>query len=170
MNIRASLGLSFALGLALAGCGPATTDSDLNAPKPGATSADPKTGPAASGGMGGDMTGKDGAAGSVPSPEPAANPGAAANPEATPKTSAVTLTADEIASINELADKDDAKVALAQMVCPVGEDEEGKPNHLGGMGKPIKEVVDGKPVFLCCKGCLSDFKADPKKYLSKLGK
>jgi hypothetical protein len=44
---------------------------------------------------------------------------------------------------------------------------------LGSMGEAVPYVhrVAGKPdrvVFLCCEGCIDDFKADPAKYLKKL--
>lgn len=80
----------------------------------------------------------------------------------------VTLSDDEIANIKKLP-ADDQKIAMEQKVCPVGEDE-GKPNHLGGMGVPVKETVNGKVAFLCCKSCEGDFKKDPDKYLAKIGK
>jgi hypothetical protein len=28
-------------------------------------------------------------------------------------------------------------------------------NRLGSMGKPLKLMIDGQPVFLCCEGCQS---------------
>lgn len=189
MKNRVCLALSFAVGLALAGvgCGPTATEPETPAPAAGAAPTELKPDPAAPTGLGG---GKPGEGGMMGGPPPKAQPadikdaekpggaefpagypkdGAVEKP-ADPKTAAATLSTEEIATINEMPDQADAKLALAQMVCPVGEDEEGKPNHLGSMGKPIKEVVDGKTVFLCCKGCVEDFKADPKKYISKLGK
>jgi hypothetical protein len=35
----------------------------------------------------------------------------------------------------------------------------------GEMGKPIKVTHEGTDVYLCCKSCLKDFKADPAKYV-----
>ena len=81
----------------------------------------------------------------------------------------IVLSDDELTNIKKLPSEVDQKLALAQKICLVGEDE-GKPNHLGSMGMPIKETVKGKTVFLCCKGCVEDLKKDPDKYLSKLGK
>ena len=88
------------------------------------------------------------------------------------KTDAVVLTEDEIKRINELPDPADRALALAQKVCLVNEEEDGKPVHLGtaSMGVPYKEVIKGKTVFLCCKGCLNALKKDPDKYLAKLPK
>lgn len=55
------------------------------------------------------------------------------------------------------------EVAIArQQLCPVS----GK--KLGSMGRPIKTVVDGKPVFVCCQGCTNALKTNPKKYLARL--
>jgi len=42
----------------------------------------------------------------------------------------------------------DRSSALAQRWCAV---EQG--SRLGSMGTPVKVVLDGKPVFLCCAGC-----------------
>ncbi|MDB5350454.1 MAG: hypothetical protein JWN86_1701 [Planctomycetota bacterium] len=85
------------------------------------------------------------------------------------KTADITLTAEEIAGIKKLPEADQA-AALAQKICPVQEDEDGKPNHLGAMGKPFKKVVKGKTVYLCCGGCAEDLEKDPDKYLAKLAK
>jgi hypothetical protein len=38
-------------------------------------------------------------------------------------------------------------------------------NRLGEMGVPIKVVVKGEPVFVCCKSCVDDVKKDPDKTL-----
>jgi len=38
----------------------------------------------------------------------------------------------------------------------------------GDMGKPVKVTHDGTDVYLCCKSCLKDFKADPAKYVKKV--
>jgi hypothetical protein len=70
--------------------------------------------------------------------------------------------ADDLAQIDKLADEADRVAAKAQKVCPIT----GEP--LGSMGLPLKKEVDGKPVFLCCKGCEADFDKDPKAALAKL--
>ena len=44
----------------------------------------------------------------------------------------------------------DRKLAGAQRFCVMMEY-----NRLGSMGAPIKLVVEGKPVFVCCKGCIN---------------
>jgi hypothetical protein len=56
----------------------------------------------------------------------------------------------------------DAKLALAQGICPVG----GEP--LGSMGVPVKMMVKGQPVFLCCKGCEAEVNEHPDEVLNKL--
>ena len=51
-----------------------------------------------------------------------------------------------------------------QKTCPVtGE-------ALGSMGEPVKVVVKGQTVFLCCAGCEAAIKKDADKYLAKLNK
>lgn len=55
---------------------------------------------------------------------------------------------------------EDRKLAEAQRYCPVEPD-----NRLGSMGTPPKILISGKPVFLCCKNCESDAKADPAQTL-----
>jgi hypothetical protein len=50
-----------------------------------------------------------------------------------------------------------------QKVCPVS----GEP--LGSMGDPIKVLIDGKPLYLCCEGCVPKVMKDPAAYLSKVG-
>ena len=100
-----------------------------------------------------------------------AKPADEAKPDAAKKeegqAAAVTLTPDEIANIKKLPEADQA-AALAQKVCLVNE-EEGM-NHLGAMGVPVKRVVKGRTVFLCCKSCIKDLETDPDKYLAKLDK
>jgi YHS domain-containing protein len=48
-----------------------------------------------------------------------------------------------------------------QTVCPVT----GKP--LGSMGAPVRVVVAGRTVLICCEGCEEKLRKDPEKYLSK---
>jgi hypothetical protein len=64
-------------------------------------------------------------------------------------------------SVASLRASDRAGIAR-QKVCPVS----GEP--LGGMGQPVKVLIDGQPVYLCCKGCLAKVKADPETYLRKV--
>jgi hypothetical protein len=49
-----------------------------------------------------------------------------------------------------------------QKKCPVSDED------LGSMGPPVRVVVDGRIVFLCCSGCKSTLESEPGKYLAKL--
>ena len=73
------------------------------------------------------------------------------------------LTDKEMGNVKKLA-ADDQAIALAQVVCPVSG------GHLGSMGTPLKQEVDGKAFFLCCDGCVDKVKEDPKGVLAKLKK
>lgn len=57
-----------------------------------------------------------------------------------------------------VATKEDAAKIELQKVCPVMDEP------LGSMGQPVKLMVGGKPMFLCCKGCIKKVKAEPAKY------
>jgi YHS domain-containing protein len=57
---------------------------------------------------------------------------------------------------------EDRAAAEKQRVCPVSGD------LLGAMGKPVKVVVKGQTVFLCCPNCKKEITQDPDKYLAKL--
>lgn len=57
---------------------------------------------------------------------------------------------------------DDAAAIAKQKICPVTD------QPLGSMGPPVKVVVKGRTVFLCCAGCKKKLLADPDKYLKKL--
>ena len=57
---------------------------------------------------------------------------------------------------------DDAVLASRQAVCPVSD------MKLGSMGPPVKIVIDGRPVFICCEGCRKRLLAEPARYLAKL--
>jgi hypothetical protein len=56
----------------------------------------------------------------------------------------------------------DRELAIRQNICPVTEEP------LGSMGVPAKVVVEGKTVFLCCKGCETELRENAKKYLARL--
>jgi hypothetical protein len=56
---------------------------------------------------------------------------------------------------------DDQQLAQAQRFCP----KSGKP--LGSMGVPIKVMLKGQPVFLCCEGCEKDAREHPDQMLAK---
>jgi YHS domain-containing protein len=54
------------------------------------------------------------------------------------------------------------RLAESQCICPVAG------TVLGSMGIPVKVVVHGRPVFICCEGCRASLLAEPAKYLAKL--
>lgn len=58
---------------------------------------------------------------------------------------------------------EDRKLAEAQRECPTG-------GRLGGegMGVPIKLMIKGEPVFICCKGCKGAVEKDPDETLKKV--
>lgn len=56
----------------------------------------------------------------------------------------------------------DKPLAEAQRYCPVTDE------RLGSMGVPRKLLLDGKPVFVCCKGCDEKAKAEPAVMLAKV--
>ena len=56
---------------------------------------------------------------------------------------------------------EDQELARKQKVCPIT----GEP--LGSMGVPVKMVVESRPVFLCCEGCRSKVKENPRAALRK---
>jgi membrane fusion protein, copper/silver efflux system len=67
-------------------------------------------------------------------------------------------------SLAKLAD-DDRPRARSQRYCAVL-------NHsrLGVMGPPVKLVIDGQPVFLCCDGCRAKALANPQETLENLAR
>ena len=58
---------------------------------------------------------------------------------------------------------EDRKLAQMQRFCAIEEE-----SMLGSMGQPVKLVLEGQPVFLCCTGCEESAKADPKATLAKV--
>jgi hypothetical protein len=57
---------------------------------------------------------------------------------------------------------EDRRLAEAQKYCAIQE------SRLGTMGTPAKVVLNGRPVFLCCKGCARKALADPDRTLAKV--
>jgi YHS domain-containing protein len=66
-----------------------------------------------------------------------------------------------IAPSESLSDED-RQLIEKQKICLVS----GQP--LDSMGDPYRFEVEGKTVFVCCKGCTSALRKDPAKYLEKL--
>jgi len=58
---------------------------------------------------------------------------------------------------------EDRKLAEAQKFCAV---QEG--NLLGSMGTPVRILVKGQPVFLCCEGCTKKAQSNPDQTLAKV--
>jgi membrane fusion protein, copper/silver efflux system len=56
----------------------------------------------------------------------------------------------------------DRRLAKAQKLCPV------LGSRLGSMGAPVKVVLKGMPVLLCCKGCEDEAKEHPEKTLARV--
>lgn len=61
--------------------------------------------------------------------------------------------------------REDRGAAAAQRYCVME-----PANRLGSMGTPVKLVVDGKTVFVCCKGCVKRAQANPKATLASAKK
>jgi hypothetical protein len=59
----------------------------------------------------------------------------------------------------------DRKLAEEQAFCAVEEE-----NRLGSMGTPVKILLKGSPVFLCCKGCVKKAQNHPEEILAKAEK
>ena len=57
----------------------------------------------------------------------------------------------------------DRKLVESQRTCPILDG-----NRLGSMGVPIKLILEGKPAFVCCKGCVKQAQADAKKTLARV--
>lgn len=57
---------------------------------------------------------------------------------------------------------EDRKLAEEQRLCPDTDEP------LGSMGVPIKVMLKGQPVFICCKGCQKGIEKDPDATLKKV--
>lgn len=71
------------------------------------------------------------------------------------------LSAEHKANVEKLP-PGDRELALQQRICPVTGEQ------LGSMGVPIKVVVRGRPVFVCCKGCVTQLQENPEKFLKTI--
>ncbi len=69
--------------------------------------------------------------------------------------------AEMIAAIHQLP-ADIQTVALEQVICPVTDAK------LGSMGVPIKVMIHGKPIFMCCEGCRESLLEDPETNIQKI--
>jgi Cu(I)/Ag(I) efflux system membrane fusion protein len=68
------------------------------------------------------------------------------------------------ASLAKLSEAD-RKLAEAQGMCIVMDE-----SPLGSMGAPLKLMVEGRPVFICCEGCREEALKNPKETLAKAAK
>jgi uncharacterized protein (TIGR02231 family) len=78
------------------------------------------------------------------------------------------LTAEEAAKIKAALAKltpEDRALAEAQTLCVIDNE-----SRLGSNGPPIKMIINGKPVFTCCKGCAAEAKAHPEDVLVRFEK
>jgi uncharacterized protein (TIGR03000 family) len=60
---------------------------------------------------------------------------------------------------------EDRKLAEAQKLCAVQEQV-----RLGAVGTPVKVMIKGQPVFLCCEACLTRAQNNPEKTLEQVKK
>jgi membrane fusion protein, copper/silver efflux system len=101
---------------------------------------------------------------SKPSVEQAApenSPAAAAPNPAPPGESSGDSEKDAKAALAKLSPEDRA-LAEAQRLCPISN------SPLGSMGPPIKLMIEGQPVFLCCDGCKDEALKNSKATLAKV--
>jgi uncharacterized protein (TIGR02231 family) len=78
------------------------------------------------------------------------------------------MTSSEQARINTMMAKltpEDRKLAEAQFFCALDQE-----SPLGSMGPVLKVMCKGTPVFLCCKGCEAEARANPDQALVMLEK
>lgn len=80
----------------------------------------------------------------------------AAGPEDQAKMKAEQEITDALSSLSPA----DQKLAKEQRFCPVMTYD-----RLGSMGSPLKVMIEGKPVFLCCKSCTEEAVAGGAKTL-----
>jgi hypothetical protein len=73
--------------------------------------------------------------------------------------------AKEILATRAKLSPEDKTLVDAQEWCVINNEE-----RLGGsaMGGPIKLMIKGEPVFICCKSCKKEAEADPEKTLAKV--
>ena len=57
--------------------------------------------------------------------------------------------------------RSDRELAARQLYCPIQQQ-----NRLGSMGTPVKILLDGQPVFLCCPGCEEEARNHPQQTLA----
>src|SRR5262249_44832760 len=88
-----------------------------------------------------------------------------APPKPGPSTIPLPVTSKEEAEIKAALAKlseQDRRLAEGQKFCPMTD----KP--LGSMDVPVKLMLKGLPVFLCCEGCVDQAKVDETRTLTKV--
>lgn len=71
----------------------------------------------------------------------------------------------KVAAVLEKLSPEDRRLAESQKFCPILTD-----SRLGSMGVPVKLMVDGQPVFICCAGCKKPALDKPQETLAKVKK
>lgn len=71
----------------------------------------------------------------------------------------------EVTAVRAKLPAADRRLVDQQDLCPVLDG-----SRLGSMGKPVKVVIENRPVFLCCKGCEQEAKEHAKETLVKVEK
>ncbi len=59
---------------------------------------------------------------------------------------------------------EDRLIVERQKICPVSE------APLDSMGGPVRVIVNGRPVFICCEGCRDPLLKEPAKYMPRFDK
>jgi hypothetical protein len=70
---------------------------------------------------------------------------------------------DNVANERAKLSPEERALVEAQEWCVISTEE-----RLGGMGPPLKLDINGKTVFVCCKGCKTKAERDPDKTLAKV--
>ncbi len=86
-------------------------------------------------------------------------------PSSTAATTSVSVVEQKIAAALAKLPPDDRAPAETQRFCAVLEK-----SRLGSMGVPVKVMIDGKPVFLCCANCRGMALKNPQATLAKARK
>lgn len=79
-----------------------------------------------------------------------------------PMDSVPAMTAPDGGETGDALSSEDQALVDAQVICPVSKGE------LGSMGTPVKVMVEGQPVFICCDHCKDPLLEEPAKYLQVL--
>jgi YHS domain-containing protein len=82
-------------------------------------------------------------------------------PERTPAGHGDGFTAKQRANLEGLSEKERQEIA-AQKICPMSG------MKLAAMGKPYKLTINGRTLWLCCKGCERGVKKDPEAAFKKV--